>query len=64
MPEVEELCEYIYVMDKGLIIAEGTPKELALMGVEEKILCMETYIMNTSSMKKYLEYVEVFRAAI
>jgi ABC-2 type transport system ATP-binding protein len=47
MPEVEELCEYIYVMDKGLIIAEGTPKELALMGVEEKILCMETYIMDT-----------------
>lgn len=27
--EVEELCDHVYVMDKGTIIAEGTPKELA-----------------------------------
>ena len=46
MPEVEELCEYIYIMDKGLIIAQGTPKELALMGMEEKVLCVETHSMN------------------
>jgi ABC-2 type transport system ATP-binding protein len=41
MAEVEELCEYIYIMDKGTIIAEGTPKELALMSCEESILCVE-----------------------
>jgi ABC-2 type transport system ATP-binding protein len=41
MAEVEELCEYIYIMDKGTIIAEGTPKELALMSREESILCVE-----------------------
>jgi ABC-2 type transport system ATP-binding protein len=47
MPEVEELCEYIYIMDKGLIIAEGTPKKLALMGMEEKVLCVETHSMSS-----------------
>lgn len=46
MPEVEELCEYIYIMDKGQIIAEGTPKELALMGMEQKVLCIETNSFN------------------
>jgi ABC-2 type transport system ATP-binding protein len=46
MPEVEELCQYIYIMDKGSIIAQGTPKELALMGIEEKVLCVELYSMN------------------
>lgn len=39
--EVEELCEYVYVMDKGSVIVQGTPKELALMGVENKVLCLE-----------------------
>lgn len=46
MQEVEELCEYIYVMDRGLIIAQGTPKELALLGMEEKVLCVETHSLN------------------
>ncbi|MGH4124644.1 MAG: ABC transporter ATP-binding protein [Clostridium sp.] len=46
MPEVEELCQYIYIMDKGSIIAQGTPKELALIGIEEKVLCVELYSMN------------------
>lgn len=46
MPEVEELCEYIYVMDKGRIIAEGSPKELALFGIKEKTLCVEIYSIN------------------
>jgi ABC-2 type transport system ATP-binding protein len=41
MAEVEELCQYIYIMDKGSIIAEGTPKELALMSREESVLCVE-----------------------
>ncbi|HYE82273.1 MAG TPA: ABC transporter ATP-binding protein [Clostridia bacterium] len=39
--EVEELCEYVYVMDKGAVIVQGTPKELALMGIENKVLCLE-----------------------
>lgn len=29
MEEVEELCDYIYILDKGNIINEGTAKELA-----------------------------------
>lgn len=41
--EVEELCEYVYVMDKGAVVVQGTPKELALMGVENKTLCLELH---------------------
>lgn len=41
--EVEELCEYVYVMDKGAVIVQGTPKELALMGMENKVLCLELH---------------------
>ena len=46
MAEVEELCEYIYIMDKGKIIAEGTPKELALLSREESVLCVELNSFN------------------
>ena len=41
LQEVEELCEYIYVLDKGLVIAEGTPKELSHLGSDHKVLCIE-----------------------
>lgn len=41
--EVEELCEYVYVMDKGEVIVQGTPRELALMGMENKVLCLELH---------------------
>lgn len=39
--EVEELCEYVYVMDKGTVVVQGTPRELAIMGMENKTLCLE-----------------------
>lgn len=41
MQEVEELCEYIYILDHGTVIAQGTPKELAHLAREHKILCLE-----------------------
>lgn len=41
--EVEELCEYVYVMDRGEVIQQGTPKELALIGMDNKILYVELY---------------------
>lgn len=41
MQEVEELCEYIYILDHGTVIAQGTPKELAYLAREHKILCLE-----------------------
>lgn len=41
MHEVEELCEYIYVLDRGALIAEGTPSQLASIACEEKVLKVE-----------------------
>ncbi|WP_432661760.1 ABC transporter ATP-binding protein [Wukongibacter baidiensis] len=41
MHEVEELCEYIYVLDKGALIAEGTPAQLASIASTEKVLRVE-----------------------
>lgn len=39
--EVEELCEYIYVLNKGRLVAQGTPKELSHLGMKHKVLCVE-----------------------
>lgn len=41
--EVEELCEYVYVLDKGEVIVQGTPKQLAMVGMENKILYLELH---------------------
>ncbi len=41
MHEIEELCEYIYVLDGGVLIAEGTPSQLASIASEEKTLRIE-----------------------
>lgn len=47
LQEVEELCEYIYVLDSGSIIAQGTPKELSHLGREHKVLCIELHTVNS-----------------
>lgn len=37
--EAEELCDYIYVLDKGTMIAQGTKAELKkLLGYEQKVV--------------------------
>jgi len=42
MQEVEELCDYIYIMHNGKIIKEGTPSEISK-------LCLEGNEMNFES---------------
>jgi ABC-2 type transport system ATP-binding protein len=64
MPEVEELCEYIYIMDKGLIIAEGSPKELALLGMEDKILCVETHSINNKLNEEIFSITRKFEGCV
>ncbi|MBO8164926.1 MAG: ABC transporter ATP-binding protein [Brevibacillus sp.] len=34
--EVEELCDYVYVMDKGRIIAQGSPSEITRVAIPEQ----------------------------
>ncbi|MDT8717928.1 ABC transporter ATP-binding protein [Clostridium sp. 19966] len=46
LQEVEELCEYIYILDSGKIIAQGTPKELSHIGMSHKVLCIEVDSLN------------------
>ncbi len=46
LQEVEALCEYIYVLDKGQVIAQGTPKELSHLGIENNVLCIELKFPN------------------
>lgn len=47
LQEVEELCEYIYIMNEGKIIAKGSPKELSRLAWEEKVLCIELNNLNS-----------------
>lgn len=46
MQEVEELCEYIYVLNKGKLIVEGTPRDISLIANEEKILKVQIKDVN------------------
>ncbi len=41
MHEVEELCDYLYILDEGRLITEGTTKDIALIANEERILKIE-----------------------
>lgn len=38
MAEIEELCDYVYILNQGEVIAKGTPKELAMIGMNNKTL--------------------------
>lgn len=38
MAEIEELCDYVYILDRGEVIATGTPKELASLGLKKKTI--------------------------
>lgn len=38
MAEIEELCDYVYILNKGEVIDEGTPKELARLGLKNKTI--------------------------
>ncbi|MDF2880058.1 MAG: multidrug transporter ATP-binding protein [Clostridiaceae bacterium] len=42
--EIEELCDYVYVLDKGLIVFEGTPSEIIISINSEKT----KYVIETS----------------
>lgn len=45
--EAEELCDYIYVIDKGVIVAAGTPQEIKNMYTSKK-----TYIVKFEKMEE------------
>ena len=41
MAEIEELCDYIYILNKGAILAEGTAKELAKLGLKHRTVYLK-----------------------
>jgi ABC-2 type transport system ATP-binding protein len=41
MAEIEELCDYVYILNKGEVIAVGTPRELASLGLKRKKLFLD-----------------------
>jgi len=40
MTEIEELCDYVYVLNNGEVIARGTPKQLAGGGINTKTVSL------------------------
>jgi len=57
--EVEELCDYIYVLDKGQIILEGTAEELSNSTFETKLTVLELTKIDNSireSIKSYASH--------
>lgn len=53
--EAEELCDYIYVLDKGKIIAQGTKEELKELFAYRPRLSIRTYLNENSSILKELK---------
>lgn len=52
--EAEELCDYIYVLDKGEIIAQGTKDELKELFMYEPQLLIQ---MKTPDNQRYKEFI-------
>ncbi len=50
--EVEELCDYIYVLDKGKVILQGTAEELSEHIFETKVTVLELSHMNEQMTEK------------
>ncbi|KPU42764.1 fluoroquinolones export ATP-binding proteinc [Oxobacter pfennigii] len=41
MAEIEELCDYVYILNNGFVLAEGTTSELARYGMSTKTLMLK-----------------------
>ena len=62
LPEVSEVCDYIYVISQGKLVAEGTEAELSQGVVQENVLevtiqgakdVVETMVKDLASIKDY-----------
>lgn len=54
--EVEELCDYIYVLDKGQIILEGTAEELSAHTFETKHTVLELRHMDEDMVRRIEDF--------
>lgn len=48
MQEVEELCDYIYILNKGVLIKEGTPSDIVALHTLDPNAKLEEAILNIS----------------
>lgn len=55
MAEIEELCDYVYILNKGEIIEKGTPKNLAMLGLKNKTVYLKVE-------KNSVAYEEIYNA--
>lgn len=56
MAEIEELCDYVYILNKGEIIDQGTPKELARIGLKNKTINLKLENMDRDVHKKIIDF--------
>lgn len=52
MQEVEELCDYIYILNNGELIKEGTPSEIVALHTADSNANLEEAILNISKKMK------------
>ncbi|MDF2942521.1 MAG: natA [Herbinix sp.] len=64
MSEIEELCDYIYIMSDGTLIKQGTTKELAANTFNRKNYVLKLYEHNNDIMVCLADRLKVFDSTI
>ncbi|MFB1050228.1 ATP-binding cassette domain-containing protein [Paraliobacillus sp. JSM ZJ581] len=63
MEEVEKLCDRVYIMDHGKIIASGTKKELKRVLSNEETILIETHSSSPSLMEALAKDKDILQAS-
>ncbi|MCC9022362.1 ABC transporter ATP-binding protein [Bacillus nakamurai] len=64
LSEVEELCDWVYIIDKGILLTEGTPSDIASQIIPGIKLKIELSNLSCELKKELLNYVGAIDAKI
>jgi len=64
IPEVEELCDYIYVVHEGQLLFEGTSKTLSSQVFDTKKYVFETSALKDEKLKAFYDFAQSLQANI